>query len=82
MKLDIHPPVDFAALMIVDYKSFLPAPLCSHSLALTLKHNVGSMLFNSGSLMVASAARPRYEWRRSAGYELDEWKEGGRGKGG
>jgi hypothetical protein len=37
----------------------------SPSLAPTLTHNAASNLFNSGSRIVASAARPRYEWRIS-----------------
>ena len=39
--------------------------LSTFSLALTLMHSVGSILFRSGSCMVANAARPRDECRMS-----------------
>ena len=35
------------------------------SLALRLMHSIGSILFKSGSCMVARAARPRFECRMS-----------------
>ena len=39
--------------------------LSTFSLALMLMHSVGSILFRSGSCMVANAARPRDECRIS-----------------
>ena len=39
--------------------------LSTFSLALTLMHSVGSILFRSGSCIVAKAARPRDECRMS-----------------
>lgn len=45
------------------------------SLTPTLTHNTASNLFNSGSPMAASAARPRYEWRIS----VEKKKKGGNG---
>ena len=43
----------------------VPKHLSTYSLALTLMHSVGSILFKSGSCMVAKAARPRDECRMS-----------------
>ena len=42
-----------------------PELFSKFSLALRLMHSIGSILFRSGSCMVARAARPRFEWRIS-----------------
>ena len=42
-----------------------PELFSKFSLALRLMHSVGSILFKSGSCMVAKAARPRFECRMS-----------------
>ena len=42
-----------------------PELFSKFSLALRLMHSIGSILFKSGSCMVARAARPRFECRMS-----------------
>ena len=42
-----------------------PEVFSKFSLALRLMHSIGSILFKSGSCMVARAARPRFECRIS-----------------
>ena len=52
-----------------DYTKCHPCSVLKHlstfSFALMLMHSVGSILFKSGSCMVAKAARPRDECRMS-----------------